>query len=209
MTGSISPAVRSQIERGVGILRQGGVVAFPTETVYGLGVSIKIPQAAAGIYRIKGRAEIKALPLVLSHPEQLDEVAVGVPEVARLLGERFWPGPLTLVVNKSTLVPDTITSGGKTVAVRVSPHPIAIALVEGLGVPITGTSANRSGKRSPVTADEVRDQLGDIGELFIIDGGKCPGGIESTIIDVTGDVPVILREGAISRHVIEEVCKVA
>jgi len=207
ISDNISSGVQSQIERGVDILKQGGVIAFPTETIYGLGVSIAIPAAADRIYRIKGRAQTKALSLVLSRVSQVDDVALNFPDLARRLADNFWPGPLTLVVFKSKLVPDTITSGGHTVAIRVSPHPVAVAIVDKLGIPITGTSANRSGKPSPVTADQVRDQLGDTVD-YIIDGGQCPGGIESTIIDVTKDIPVILREGAIKRDVIKQVCEV-
>jgi len=203
----ITPETRNQIERGIVILKKGGVIAFPTETVYGLGASILIPEAAERIYRIKGRAQHKALPLVLSDISQISQVSSAFPEIARVLAERFWPGPLTLVVFKSDKVSNTITSGGNTIAIRISSHPVAIALIEGLGVPITGTSANISGKPSPVTADEVLHQLDNSVDL-IIDGGKCPGGIESTIIDVTKEVPVIIREGAIPRAAIESICNV-
>lgn len=205
MTDKFSPEVRKQIERGIEVLKAGGVIAFPTETVYGLGVTISIPTAANNIYKIKGRAQTKALPLVLSRFSQFEEVAVSIPSVALKLAERFWPGPLTLVVNKSKFVPDSITSGGKTIAVRITPHPVAIALIEGLGCPITATSANLSGRPSPVTAEEVSDQLAGSVD-YIVNGGRCRGGVESTIIDVTGEIPVILREGAIRRDIILQVC---
>jgi L-threonylcarbamoyladenylate synthase len=208
MTEIISPECRQQIKLAVGILKRGGVVAFPTETVYGLGASIKEPRAASRIYDIKGRSLTKALPLVLSKIEQLDEVAMKVPPVAYALAERFWPGALTIIVFKSSLVPDEITCGGKTVAVRVSSHPVAVELVEHLGSPVTGTSANISGKPSPVDHIEVKEQLGCSVD-FIIEAGRCPGGIESTIIDITKDIPIILRQGAISRQDIEKVCRLA
>jgi len=207
MDNIITPAVADQIKAGILILKKGGVIAFPTETVYGIGVSIAAAAAAERIYQIKGRAKLKALPLVLSNVAQVSEVAIDVPDMVWILAERFWPGPLTVIVKKSARVPDSITSGGKTVAIRVSSHPVAVALVAGLGVPITGTSANLSGKPSPVTAVEVFNQLGHTVDL-IIDGGKCPGGIESTIIDLTKNPPMIIREGAIPRDVILSVCKV-
>lgn len=207
MRKDIYPPLYDQIRQAVVILKQGGVIAFPTETVYGLGASIALPEAASRIYQIKGRDQSKALPLMLSDISQINYVADSVPEVAWLLVREFWPGPLTLVVTKSAAVPDLITSGSKTVAIRISSHPVAQAIVEELGAPITGTSANISGKPNPATAEEVRIQLG--GKIdFIIDGGKCPGGIESTIIDVTKEVPVILREGAIPRQIIQTVCNV-
>jgi len=204
----ITPKIKNQIERCIVILKKGGVIAFPTETVYGLGACISIPEAVECVYRIKGRTRAKALPLLLSDISQVSQVSLAFPEIARVLGNRFWPGPLTLVVYKSDKVPDAVTSGGKTIAIRVSSHPVAMALVEGLGFPITGTSANISGKPSPVTAEEVFSQLDNRVDL-IIEGGKCPGGVESTIIDVTQKVPVIIRDGAISREVIESVCHVA
>ena len=207
MRNNFHESIKLQIEHGINILNRGGVIAFPTETVYGLGVSIGNARAAERIFQIKGRAHTKALPLVISRIEQLQDVAINIPEIVQTLGNAFWPGPLTLILFKSRLVPDVITSGGNTVAVRVSPHPIAIALVEGLGMPITGTSANISGKPSPITADDVETQLGNTVD-YVVNGGRCPGGIESTIIDVTKEIPVIIREGAIHRDTICQVCQV-
>ncbi len=197
--------ITQQIEKAIAILRQGGLVAFPTDTVYGLGASAYLPQAVARIYQVKERPRSMALPLLLADISQIDEVAAFVPSVAKLLVDKFLPGALTIVLYKSSAVSDIITAGGATVAVRVPAHPIPIALARGLGAPLTGTSANRSGQPSPLTADEVYAQLGDRID-FIIDGGRCPGGKESTIVDVTGQTPVILREGAISREEIERVC---
>jgi L-threonylcarbamoyladenylate synthase len=148
-----------------------------------------------------------ALPLLLADVSWINEVATSVPEVARSLIEMFMPGALTLVLFKSEAVSYLITGGSATVAVRVPANPIAIALIKGLGMPVVGTSANLSGKPSPLTADEVYSQLGDSVDL-IIDGGRCPGGTESTIVDVTGEVPVIIREGAISREELDKVVKV-
>lgn len=200
-----SSDIQQQVERGISILKQGGIVAFPTDTVYGLGACANIRQAVERIYRVKERPQNKALPLLLAHTSQISEVAEPVPQIAWLLADKFLPGALTIVLYKSNSVPDIITAGGKTIAVRIPAHPIPVALAEGLQAPIVGTSANLSGKPSVLTADEVYSQLGDKIDL-VIDGGRCPGGRESTIVDITGEVPVILREGAISREELEKVC---
>ncbi|MDP2729026.1 MAG: L-threonylcarbamoyladenylate synthase [Dehalococcoidales bacterium] len=196
--------IQEQIERGISILRQGGLVAYPTDTVYGLGASAALPQAVERIYKVKERPRNMPLPLQLADVSQITKVAERVPEIARLLIRNFLPGALTLVLPRSSSVPDSITAGGGTVAVRIPAHPIPIALVKGLGSPIVGTSANLSGRPSPLTADEVYSQLGDKVDL-IIDGGRCPGGKESTIVDVSGEEPVIIREGAISKDQLEQV----
>jgi len=197
--------IQEQIERGISILNQGGLVAFPTDTVYGLGAGANNQQAVERVYRVKERPQNIAMPLLLANVSQIGEVAEPVPPIAWLLAHHFLPGALTIVLHKSNSVPDIVTAGGITVAVRVPAHPIPIALAEGLGAPIVGTSANVSGKPSALTADEVYSQFGSKIDL-VIDGGRCPGGRESTIIDVTGDEPVILREGAISREELEKVC---
>ncbi|MFH0913875.1 MAG: L-threonylcarbamoyladenylate synthase [Chloroflexota bacterium] len=197
--------IRGQIEQAIIILRQGGVVAFPTDTVYGLGASAAIPHAVERIYRIKGRPRSMALPLLLAHTEDIARLARFIPPMAECLIRGFLPGGLTLVLPKSVGVSDVVTAGGDTVAVRVPAHPVPVALAEGVG-PIVGTSANLSGKPSALTAEEVHAQLGDRVD-FTIDGGRCPGGKESTVVDVTGERPVILREGAISREEIQRVCE--
>jgi L-threonylcarbamoyladenylate synthase len=199
----LSSSVQEQVEKGVSILKQGGIVAFPTDTVYGLGASIAIDSAVEKVYRIKGRARNIALPLLLADFAQLETVAISIPASARLLVDKFWPGPLTLVLLKSDSVPDIVSGGGKTIAVRIPDHPIPTALARGIGTPIIGTSANLSGKPSTLTAEEVHAQLGDRVD-FIIEG-DCPGGIESTVVDLSEETPVILREGAISREELEQV----
>jgi len=206
VTDRLSWKIQQQIERGIAILRQGGLVAYPTDTVYGLGASASLPQAIERIYAVKERPRNLPLPLLLADISQITEVAESVPTIAWSLIHTFLPGALTLVVYKSSSVPDIITGGGTTVAIRVPAHPVPIALIEGLGVPIVGTSANISGRPSPLTAEEVHSQLGDRVDL-IIDGGRCPGGKESTVVDVTGETPVILREGAISREELKRVCE--
>ena len=190
---------------GIAILRQGGLVAFPTDTVYGLGVGVNIPQAVERVYQVKGRPANMALPLLLADISQISEVAESVPPIAWILAKNFLPGALTMVLSRSRSVPDTITAGGETVAIRIPAHPVPIALIRGLGMPIVGTSANLSGKPSALTANDVYSQFRDKVDL-VIDGGRCPGGRESTIIDVTGKVPVILREGAISERELRQVC---
>ena len=205
MLGKPPVDIQEQIERGISVLRQGGLVAFPTDTVYGLGACVSLRQAVERVYRVKGRPRNMAFPLLLAHTSQIGEVADSVPQIAWLLVRNFLPGALTLVLHKSNSVPDVITGGGITVAVRIPAHPVPVALAEGLGTPIVGTSANLSGKPSALTADEVYSQLGDKIDL-VIDGGRCPGGRESTVVDVTGEAPVVLREGAISREELKRVC---
>jgi len=206
MENKLSLSIQQQVEQGISILKQGGIVAFPTDTVYGLGACISIGYAVERVYRVKERPRSMALPLLLADASQIGEVAEPVPLIAWLLADKFLPGALTMVLHKSESVPDIITGGGTTVAVRIPAHPVPVALARGLGAPIVGTSANLSGKPSALTADEVYAQLGDKVDL-IIDGGRCPGGKESTIIDLTGETPVVLREGAILRKELEQVCQ--
>ena len=197
--------LQQQVDEGISILKQGGIVVFPTDTVYGLGACSNLLQAVERIYRVKERPLNMPLPLLLANTSQIGEVADPVPQVAWLLADNFLPGALTLVLPKSKSVPDFITAGGETVAIRVPAHPVPVALAQGLGAPIVGTSANLSGKPSSLTADGVRSQFGDKIDL-VIDGGRCLGGKESTIVDVSGGVPVVLREGAILKEEIKRVC---
>jgi L-threonylcarbamoyladenylate synthase len=199
MVNKPSISLQQQIEQGISVLKEGGIVAFPTDTVYSLGASISIVPAVEQVYRVKQRPHERALPVLLADISQIGEVAQAVPRIAWLLAEKFLPGALTLVLPKSKSVPDIVTSGSNTVAVRVPAHPVPVALVRGVGTPVVGTSANLSGQPSALTYEEACAQLGDKADL-IIDGGRCPGGTESTIVDLTGETPVILREGAISRE---------
>ncbi len=205
MLDRIPADVQRQVERGVSILKQGGLVAFPTDTVYGLGTCANLISAVERVYAVKRRPRNMGFPLLLSHTSQISEVAHPVPEIAWLLARNFLPGALTLVLYKSSTVPDIITAGAAKVAVRVPAHPVPVALVEGVGVPIVGTSANLSGAPSLLTADEVQAQFSNQVDL-IIDGGRCPGGRESTIVDVTGETPMVLREGAIPIGELRRVC---
>jgi len=205
MLTKLSPDIQQQVDRGISILKRGGIVAFPTDTVYGLGACASLHQAVERVYQVKERPRNMALPLLLANTLQISEVAESVPPIAWFLAHNFLPGALTIVLHKSNSVPDIITGGSITVAVRIPAHPIPVALADGLGMPIVGTSANLSGKPSALTADEVYSQFGDKLDL-VIDGGRCPGGRESTIVDVTGETPVVLREGAISREELRRVC---
>jgi L-threonylcarbamoyladenylate synthase len=205
MENKLSSSIRQQVEQAISILKQGGIVAFPTDTVYGLGACISITQAVERVYQVKERPRSMALSLLLADKSQIGEVAYPVPPIAWLLADKFLPGALTMVLPRAKSVPDIVTGGGKTVAVRIPAHPVPVALARGLGAPIVGTSANLSGKPSALTAEEVYAQLGDRVDL-IIDGGRCPGGKESTIVDLTGEAPILLREGAISREELEQVC---
>jgi L-threonylcarbamoyladenylate synthase len=203
--GNPTVSIQQQVEQAITILKQGGIVACPTDTVYGVVAAINIEPAVERIYRIKGRPRSQALPILLADKSQMADVAKIVPLVAWRLANKFWPGALTMVLLKSESVPDIVTGGGKTVAVRMANHPMPIAIIRGLGIPIVGTSANLSSHPSALTAEEVRTQIGDRVDM-IIDGGRCPGGIESTIIDLSGQTPLILRQGAIPLGEIEPVC---
>ncbi len=197
--------LKQQIERGIIILKRGGVIAFPTDTVYGLGASSTDSRAVERIYQLKARPRHQALPLLLAKTSQISEVAQPVSQVAWQLAYKFLPGALTLVLPKRAAVSETVTAGGKTVAVRVPAHPVPQALVEGLGTPIIGTSANLSGKPPALTAGEVYSQFNGKIDL-VIDGGPGSSGLESTIVDLTGGTPRILREGVISAERIKEIC---
>ncbi|HEX78592.1 MAG TPA: threonylcarbamoyl-AMP synthase [Dehalococcoidia bacterium] len=202
-----APGIEEQVDMGVGVLKSGGLVAFPTDTVYGLGACYNDYRAVERIFNIKKRPRSKALPLLLAEVSQIAEVAEYVPLNTWILAKYFMPGALTLVLPKAAKVPNIVTADSKTVAVRVSPHPVPVSLIRGVGVPIIGTSVNESGQPSAITADEVRLQLRDKIDL-VINGGRCPGGIESTIVDVTGKIPRVLREGAISRKELAAVCRI-
>lgn len=191
------------LEEAIHILRQGGIGVFPTDTVYGLGASILSDKAVERVYQVKGRPRHLALPILLASVSQIGQVTANVPPLAWLLAEKFLPGGFSLVLPRGPVVSDLVAGGGNTVAVRVPRHPIPQALIQGLGAPIVGTSANLSGQPAPVAAQEVARQLS--GQVdFIFDGGRCPGGRESTIIDLTCEPPRLLREGAIPWETIQK-----
>jgi L-threonylcarbamoyladenylate synthase len=187
----------SLIARAAALLKAGELVAFPTDTVYGVGAVVWDAAAVGKLYMAKLRSLEKAIPVLLADPADVTLVAHGLPPVVMRIAQHFWPGPLTLVVPRDERVPDEVTAGGDTVAVRVPDHDLARALIRAAGAPLATTSANLSGQTSPVTAQEVAAQLGERIAL-IFDGGRCPGGIPSTILDLTQPQPRILRPGPIS-----------
>ena len=183
------------IQVALNILKSGGLIAFPTDTVYGVGSLAFNGKAVESIYAAKDRPVEKAIPILIGDTDDLTKVASSVPDMAKKFSARFWPGPLTLIVPKLPTLPEAI-SATDTVAVRVPNHQVARTLLRAAG-PMAVTSANISGKPSPSTADEVSAQLGSRIAL-IIDGGRTPSGVPSTLVDCTSTKPVVLREGPIS-----------
>ncbi|MCR9095167.1 MAG: L-threonylcarbamoyladenylate synthase [bacterium] len=178
------------------ILRAGGLVAFPTETVYGLGANALDARAVARIFEAKGRPSDNPIIVHVADAQAARELASRWPPAAEPLAEAGWPGPLTLVVEKADVIPDIVTAGGPTVGLRVPDHPVANALLRASALPIAAPSANRSEAVSPTTARHVADSLGPfVDDLLILDGGPCAVGIESTVVDVTDETPVTLRPG--------------
>ena len=172
-------------------------MAFPTDTFYGLGADVFCKEALMRVFCIKGRQADVALPVLIADASDLDDVAVDVPPIAHELTERFWPGALTLVLKRATRIPALVSGGRDTIGVRVPDHLVPRALVRALGRPITGTSANPTGYPGTTTAAEVQDLLGDTVD-YVIEGGRCPGEKASTVLDLTGPVPRVLREGMIT-----------
>jgi L-threonylcarbamoyladenylate synthase len=180
-------------------LRLGGLVAFPTETVYGLGASARNAEAVARIFAAKGRPADNPLIVHLHAARRLRDVTTLVTPLAWALAERWWPGPLTVVLDADPSLPAVTTGGLATVAVRVPDHPVALALLAAADVPVAAPSANRSGRPSPTTAAHVLADLGDEVDI-VVDGGTCRVGVESTVVDARGAVPIVLREGAVTRE---------
>lgn len=185
------------------IIKEGGLVVFPTETVYGLGANGLDAQAVLKIFQAKGRPADNPLILHIAKKSELKPLWTHVPQSARILADTFWPGPLTMIFNRSTIVPDEVTAGLDTVAVRMPLNKTARALINAAGVPIAAPSANLSGKPSPTTAAHVRQDMDGRVEL-IIDGGPCKYGLESTVLSLVGK-PTILRPGAVTKEMLEAV----
>jgi len=183
------------IRRALEILQAGGLVAFPTDTVYGVGALAFDGQAVESIYSAKDRPIEKAIPILIGDAEDITRVSSDVPPMAKKLAERFWPGPLTIVIPKNIKLPEAV-SATNTVGVRVPDHIVARSVLRATG-PMAVTSANLSGQPSPSTAEEVFAQLNSRIAL-ILDGGKTPGGVPSTLVDCTGSKPILMREGPIS-----------
>jgi L-threonylcarbamoyladenylate synthase len=183
------------ISRALGILNHGGLVAFPTDTVYGVGALAFDGTAVESIYAAKDRPIEKAIPILIADESDMEKVGMTIPDIAHKLASRFWPGPLTVLVPKKPSLPESV-SATETVGVRIPDHAVALALLRAAG-PMAVTSANISGQTSPSTAEEVFAQLG--GRIpLIIDGGRTPGGVPSTLVDCTGGEINILRQGPIT-----------
>ena len=198
-------ALQDQVDAAVRILKSGGVVAIPTDTLYGLAANALNEKAVERVFNIKGRSKGMALPLLLTDANDIVKWADDVPDIAWPLVRRFWPGALTLVLKKASIISDVVSGGMDTIALRVPAHHVPRAIARGLGAPITGTSANRSGSPGLTTAEAVRREFGSEVDL-IIDAGDASKGLASTVLDLSGKQPRILREGAVSLREIEELC---
>ena len=192
------------IEKAATVLHRGGLVAFPTETVYGLGADAENPEAVARIFAAKGRPANHPVIVHIGHVGLLERWAADIPPSALRLAQHFWPGPLTLILKRSTRVPDAVTGGQETVGLRMPDHPVALALLAAFGGGLAAPSANRFGRLSPTTAEHVRAELGASVD-YVVDGGTCRVGIESTVLDLSGIHPRLLRPGAITAAEIEAV----
>jgi len=187
---------REILERVAAIVRAGGVVAFPTETFYGLGAAALNPRGVRRVFVLKRRPQVKPLPVLVDSVEMAATIVTEIPPRARALIERHWPGPLTLVLRARAIVPEELMGSTGTIGIRISAHPAARGLVAALGAPITAPSANRTRQEPPTTARQVLDDFGT--ELdAVLDGGATPGGLPSTVLDVTVDPARVIREGAV------------
>jgi L-threonylcarbamoyladenylate synthase len=194
----------SALARAADCLRRGGLVAFPTETVYGLGVHALDRAAVRRLFEVKGRPANDPLIVHVDAVERVHALVSAMPDSVAALRARFWPGPLTLVLPRSPRVPEEVTAGLDTVGVRVPAHPVARALLRAAGIPVAAPSANLFSRPSPTRASHVLDDLGGRIDL-VVDGGATEVGVESTVLDLTGDVPTILRPGAVSREMLRAI----
>lgn len=198
----VAPCDPESIKRAAGLIRSGALVAFPTETVYGLGANGLNGQAVLRIFEAKGRPADNPLILHVSRFQDVLPLIDGpLPDHARRLADAFWPGPLTMVLPRSNLVPDAVTAGLNTVAVRMPSHLAARMLIESAGVPVAAPSANRSGRPSPTRAEHVLEDMDGRIDM-VLDGGPCEVGLESTVVDMTGELPRILRPGGVTPEMI-------
>ncbi len=190
------------VRRAADIIKKGGIVAFPTETVYGLGADAFNPLAVARVFEVKRRPYFDPLIIHVARYADLEKLVGEIPSDAKKLIERFWPGPLTVVLRKREEVPDIVTAGLSTVAIRMPNHPMALSLIELAESPVAAPSANLFGYLSPTAAEHVREQLGDQVDM-VLDGGPCSVGVESTILAFSGEAPEILRPGGLTVEEIE------
>ncbi|TPQ28412.1 L-threonylcarbamoyladenylate synthase [Methylomonas koyamae] len=199
-----TPVTEASIQHAADLLRHGQLVAFPTETVYGLGADASNPEAVAKIFAAKGRPADHPLIVHIAGAERMADWADQVPEAAWRLAEQFWPGPLTMILKKRESVPLAVTGGQDTVGLRVPANPVALRLLQAFGGGVAAPSANRFGRISPTEAQHVAEEL-DASVACILDGGPCAVGVESTIIDLSDEVPTILRPGRITRSQLKAV----
>jgi L-threonylcarbamoyladenylate synthase len=213
MIGDLTPHVETiclnaqapgALERAVVLLNQGDLVAFPTDTVYGIGAHAFLEGAVARLYRVKDRPAHLPIPLLLPDAAAITQVCMDIPSLAWRLAKEFWPGGLSLILKRSAIVPDVVTAGGSTVAVRVPDHALVRDLCRHLGAPLAATSANAHGEPPPVTAAGVKASLRQRVPL-ILDGGVCEGGVASTVLDLTVSPPAILRAGPITAEALAAV----
>lgn len=193
-TERLSSDSSSSISHAVDVLKRGGVVAFPTDTVYGLGALASLEESIDRLYNIKGREHTKAIAVLIANTDQIAEIVAEPGEPIYKLARRFWPGPLTMVLPRNSDLP-TRLAPNETIGVRIPDHPVALKLLEAAG-PLGVTSANLSGGENACTADDVLEQLSGRVHL-VLDGGETPGGVPSTVVDLTGSLPKILRSGPI------------
>jgi L-threonylcarbamoyladenylate synthase len=193
----ITATLLAQVNKAAGILRAGGIAAYPTDTVYGLGADVFNDPAVIKVFTAKKRPPGMPLPILIAETSQLRELVEDIPATAGILMEKFWPGGLTIVFHRRLSFKSLALADSGKIAVRLPDHPLTLRLIAELGHPIVGTSANLHGYPPALTAADVKEQLGN-GVDFIIYGGRCSGGIESTIVDVTVDPPLVLRKGAIA-----------
>jgi L-threonylcarbamoyladenylate synthase len=194
------------IEKAIQVIKRGGLVAFPTETVYGLGVNALDKEAVRKIFEVKGRPLDNPIIVHIADFSELSKLVKKIPAEAKILAKKFWPGPLTLILLKKKVVPNKVTARGNTVAIRMPKNEIALELIKRVGVPIAAPSANLAGRPSPTTAQHVFEDLGKKVDL-IIDGGKTEIGVESTVVDLTISPPQILRPGGISFEELKKIIK--
>lgn len=203
METRIGNATEENVQKAAEVLRNGGIVAFPTDTVYGLGAVCTNETAVSKLFQAKGRDEGKPLSVLVGNLEQVKELSETIPESAYLLMRAFWPGALTVVLQKKPEVSDRVSAGRETIGIRMPDSDTARMLIRLAGSPLAAPSANTSGKRSAVTAEEVKEDL--FGKIdFLLDGGRCPLALSSTVVDLTGAEPEILREGSITKAMIDE-----
>lgn len=204
MSAKILKPNKKVFQEAISILKKGDVIAFPTETVYGLGADALNPNAVKKIFEIKNRPLFNPLIVHIAEKKDIEKLCTEINEKTKILINHFWPGPLTIIFKKSKIIPNIVTAESKNVAIRMPSHPVALKLIKKLKKPICAPSANLFKNLSPTTADHTNSQIGEKINL-IIDGGKCDIGIESTILDLTTKTPCILRPGGITQEEIEKI----